>query len=152
MISKSATLLFFFNTSFGNPSGTASHSIKQNQGLNLARSMKQNSRHGRSKYIKLVAQSCLTFCDPMDHSPSGASVHEIFQARIPEWVAIFFSRGSSRLSDWTQVSSIPGRLYHLSHQGSPKGNNDKYQLWSPYSLQNISYILPQIVLQKSSAR
>ena len=61
-ISKSATVsfFFFFNTSFGNPSGTASHSIKQNHGLNLARSVKQNSRHGRSMHIKLVAQLCLT--------------------------------------------------------------------------------------------
>ena len=32
-------------------------------------------------------------CDPMDCSPSGSSVHEIFQARILEWVAILFSRG-----------------------------------------------------------
>ena len=36
----------------------------------------------------LVAQSCLTLCDPMDCSPSGSSAHEIFQARILEWVAI----------------------------------------------------------------
>ena len=43
-----------------------------------------------------VAQSCLTLCDPMDHSPSpGSSVHGISQARILKWVAIPFSRGSS---------------------------------------------------------
>ena len=41
----------------------------------------------------LVAQSCLTLCDPMDGRPPGSSVHRIFQARILEWVAIFFSRG-----------------------------------------------------------
>ena len=34
----------------------------------------------------LVTQSCLTLCDPMDCSPPGSSVHEIFQARILEWV------------------------------------------------------------------
>ena len=39
----------------------------------------------------LVAQSCLTVCDPMDCSPSGSSVHEILQARILEWVTIPFS-------------------------------------------------------------
>ena len=33
-------------------------------------------------------QSCLTLCDPMDCNPPGSSVHGIFQARIPEWVAI----------------------------------------------------------------
>ena len=42
----------------------------------------------------LVAQSCLTLCDPMDCGPPGSSVHGIFQARILEWVAIPFSRGS----------------------------------------------------------
>ena len=40
------------------------------------------------------AQSCPTLCDPMD--PPGSSVHGILQARILEWVAISFSKGSSR--------------------------------------------------------
>ena len=43
------------------------------------------------------AQPCL--CDPMDHSPPGSSVHGIFQARILEWFAISYSRGSSRPRD-----------------------------------------------------
>ena len=43
----------------------------------------------------LVAQLCLAFHDPMDCSPPGFSVPRILQARIPEWVAIPFSRGSS---------------------------------------------------------
>ena len=43
----------------------------------------------------LVAQLCLTLCDPMDHSLSSSSVHGILQARILEWVSIPFSRGSS---------------------------------------------------------
>ena len=42
-----------------------------------------------------VAQSCLTLCDPMDCSLPGSSVHGIFQAKVLEWVAISFSRGSS---------------------------------------------------------
>ena len=42
-----------------------------------------------------VAQSCPTLCDPMDCSLPGFSVPRIFQARVPEWVAISFSRGSS---------------------------------------------------------
>ena len=54
----------------------------------------------------LVIQSCPTLCDPMDCRPSGSCVHEIFQARILEWVAISFSRGSSP----TQGSS-PGLLH-----------------------------------------
>ena len=43
----------------------------------------------------LVAQSYLTLCDPMDCSLLGSSVYGIFQARVLEWVAISFSRGSS---------------------------------------------------------
>ena len=42
----------------------------------------------------LVAQSCPTLCNPMDCSPPGSSVHGILQARILEWAAISFSRGS----------------------------------------------------------
>ena len=60
-----------------------------------------------------VAQSCLTLCDPMDCTPPGTSVHEIFQARILEWVAISFSRGSSQPRDQIQVSCIGGRRFNL---------------------------------------
>ena len=60
-----------------------------------------------------VAQSCPTLCNPMDCSPPCSSVHVIFQARILEWVAISFSRGSSRPRDWTHVSCTGRRiLYH----------------------------------------
>ena len=60
-----------------------------------------------------VTQSCLTLCNPMDYI-----VHEILQARILEWVAFPFSRGSSQSRDQTQVSPHCGRiLYQLSHQG-----------------------------------
>ena len=61
--------------------------------------------------LVLVAQSCPTLCDPMDCSPPGSSVHEIFQARILEWVAISFSRGSSQPRDWTRVSCTAGRFF-----------------------------------------
>ena len=43
-----------------------------------------------------VTQSCPTLCDPIDHSLPGSSVHGIFQARILEWAAISYSRGSSQ--------------------------------------------------------
>ena len=49
----------------------------------------------------VFAQSCPTFCDPMDCSPLGSSVYGILQARILEWVAISFSRGSSQPRDRT---------------------------------------------------
>ena len=50
--------------------------------------------------------SCSTLCNPMDCSPPGSSVHVILQARILEWVAISFSRGSSPPRDRTCVSCI----------------------------------------------
>ena len=43
--------------------------------------------------VYLVAQSCSTLCDPMDCSPPGSSVYEVFQARILEWVTIFLLQG-----------------------------------------------------------
>ena len=46
-----------------------------------------------------VAPSCLTVCDPMNWRAPGCSVHGIFWARILGWVAISFSRGSSRPRD-----------------------------------------------------
>ena len=62
-----------------------------------------------------VAQSCPTLRDPMDYTVPG-----ILQARILEWVAFPFSRGSSHPRDWTQVSLIAGEFfYQLSHRGSP---------------------------------
>ena len=54
----------------------------------------------------------------MDCSPPGSSLHRILQARIREWVAILFFRGSSQPKGWPWVTCIAGRLfYHLSHHG-----------------------------------
>ena len=70
--------------------------------------------------VVVVTQSCLTLCDPMDWSLLGSSVHGILQARILEWVAIPFSRGSSPPRDWTQVFCVAGRFFNcIRHQGSP---------------------------------
>ena len=63
------------------------------------------------KVKMLVAQSCPTPCDLVDCSPPGSSVHGILQAGILEWVAIPFSRISSRPRDWTQVSWITSRFF-----------------------------------------
>ena len=63
-----------------------------------------------------VAQSCptlRTLRGPMDCSLPGSSLHGILQARVLEWVAISFSRGSSWPRDQTQVSRIPGRRFNL---------------------------------------
>ena len=67
----------------------------------------------------LLAQLCLTLCDPMDCGPPGSSVHGILQARVLEWVAIPFSRGIFPIQGWNlgllhrQADSSP-----LSLQGS----------------------------------
>ena len=60
-----------------------------------------------------VAQSCPTLCDPMACRLPGSSLHGILQARVLEWVAISFSRGSSQPRDRTQVSRIAGRRFNL---------------------------------------
>ena len=61
----------------------------------------------------LVAQSCLILATP------GNSVHGIFQARTLEWVAIFFSRGSSQIRDRTRVSCIAGIFFITEPPGKP---------------------------------
>ena len=68
---------------------------------------------GGNKYeVKvLVAQLCLTVCDPVDHSLPGFSVDRIFQARILEWVAIPFSRRSSQPRGQTWVFCTAGRFF-----------------------------------------
>ena len=50
-------------------------------------------------------------CDPVDCSPPGPSFHGSLQARILKWVAISFSRESSRPRNQTQVSCIAGRFF-----------------------------------------
>ena len=59
----------------------------------------------KKKKVK-VTQSCPTLCDPMDYTVQG-----ILQARILEWVAFPFSKGSSQPRDWTWASYIAGRFY-----------------------------------------
>ena len=68
-----------------------------------------HTSHHESESV--VAPSCLTLWDPVDCSPSGSSVHGISQARILEWIAISFSKGSSLPRDWTWVSCIAGRFF-----------------------------------------
>ena len=58
--------------------------------------------------VCLVAQSCLTLCNPLGYSPPGSSVQGILQARILGWAAIALSRESSRPRDQAQVSCIAG--------------------------------------------
>ena len=61
----------------------------------------------------LVAQSCLTLCNPVRCNQPGPSVHGILQARILEWVAIPFSRRSSWPRDQTQTFCIASRFFTI---------------------------------------
>ena len=77
-------------------------------------------------YACMCARSlrlCSTLCNRMDCSLPGSSVCEILQARILEWVAISFPRGSSWSRDWTHISCVScicrWILYLLSHCRSP---------------------------------
>ena len=65
------------------------------------------NQHNIVKHLNMkVTQFCLTLCGPVDYT-----VHGILQARILEWVAFPFSRGSSQPRDRTQVSHIAGRFF-----------------------------------------
>ena len=69
-----------------------------------------------------IPQLCPTLFETMNCSLSGSSAHGIFQARILEWVAISFSRGSSKRKDQTPISCVPcidrWVLYQECHLGN----------------------------------
>ena len=67
---------------------------------------RKNSEVSRRKVKVQVSQSCPTLCSPIHYT-----VHGILQARILEWVAFPFSRGSSQPRDQTRVSYIAGRIF-----------------------------------------
>ena len=71
----------------------------------------------------------------MECSPPGSSVHGISQARLLEWVAIFFSRGSSQPTDRIGVSCTAGRFFITEPPGKP---HFKHRLWHIY----LSFLSP----------
>ena len=79
----------------------------------------------------LVAQLCPTLCDPTNCSPPGSSVHGIIQAKILEWIAIPFSKGSYQPRDRAWVSCIAGRFFTIWATG---------KIHMPYSLLNALHI------------
>ena len=78
-----------------------------------------------------VAQSCLTLCDPMDSSLPGSAVHGIFQARILEWAAISFFRGSAQPRDRTWVSCIADRCFTIWASRKSSNPLTRGQTWAP---------------------
>ena len=82
----------------------------------------------------LVAKSCSTLWDLMDCSPLGSSVQGISQARILEWVAISFCRGSSQPSDQTHVLRVLPRI--LYHWATWEAHNGGYIYSNPQNVQH----------------
>ena len=78
----------------------------------------------------LVAQLCLTFCNPTDCSPPDSSVYGILQAKVLEWIAIPFTRGSSRPRYETLVSFIAGRFFTIWVTGKSLVTRDKDWLFT----------------------
>ena len=75
--------------------------------------MKYSSNIHSVESESVKSLSRVHLCDPMDSSLPGSSVHGILQARILEWVAIHFSRGSSQPRDRTQISCIAGGFFTI---------------------------------------
>ena len=72
--------------------------------------------------VKCWWLSHVRLCDPMDCSPPGSSVHGILQARILEWVAMPFSRGSSRLKDQIWSPALQAASLLSEPSGKPHTN------------------------------
>ena len=91
-----------------------------------------------------VAQSCPTLSDPMDCSLPGSSVHGIFQARVPEWVAIAFSKWVAETSK--NMLILPG---HTELDASIRSLNvfPPFPLFSPFSLYVKKYTHCMCVIQ-----
>ena len=117
-----------FFTNYSHSSGNTFFFFKQSQIL-VEKWGHENKITSLLDLIRCVhAQLCLTLCNPMDCSSPGSSVHGILQARILEWVAISFSRGSSwpRYGTHTPWVSCIGRciLYHNASWESPLNNRE----------------------------
>ena len=95
--------------------------------------------HWKSK--SEVAQSCPTLCDPMDCSLPCSSIRGILQARILEWVAIFFSRRSSQPTDQTRVSHIAGRHFTIWATREAKKFQKNIYFWNSLAFSMIQRML-----------
>ena len=94
--------------------------------INMKMKMRVSGRKERKRKEKtngipvvVVTQSCPTPCDPTDCSPPGSSVHGVLQARILEWIAIPFSRGSSDPEVKPRSPALQADSLMSELQGSP---------------------------------
>ena len=123
MSQEKPLVLYIIKHMVGNTTQTLSHEpAREGDGVSRTDPQKGGGRKwlktncGFRKWAQdppcvFVAQSCPTLFDPKDGSPLGSLVHGIIQARILEWVAIPFSRGSSQPRTRTWVSCIAGRFF-----------------------------------------
>ena len=93
-----------------------SYSLLYSQCLGKVLAHSKDSMKWRSE----VAQLCPTLCDPIDCSLPGFSIHGIVQARVLEWVAISFSRGSSWHRNQTRSPALQADALPSEPPGKPK--------------------------------
>ena len=101
--------------------GIILHKSRDSRFVNDKWSMLDRLGGGKKKWVSCSAVSDSLWPYRL-HLP-GSSVHGIFQARILEWVAISFSRGSSWSRDWTYFSHLAGRFVTTELPGKPLKNN-----------------------------
>ena len=101
------------------------HNTKESHQTTREESKRRKKRRGTTKtagkqwtnsnkYERvLVAQSCLTLCNPMDYNLPDSCVQGILKGRILEWVSIPFSRGSSWSRDQIWISHTAGRFFTI---------------------------------------
>ena len=110
---------------------------------------KRGSSQSKWKVRVKVTQSCLTLCDPL-----GCIVHGILQARILEWVAFPFSRGSSQARDQTQISRIAGGFFtswatRKAHESNILYNKDS---WESSFFESLNHSEPSKLLKENFQR
>ena len=87
-----------------------------------------------------VTQSCPTLCDPIDCSLSGSSIHGIFQARMLEWIAISFSRGSSQPKNRTGSPTLQADALPSEPPEKLENSTEQYRVSSKKNLRiELSY-------------
>ena len=105
---------------------------------------------GKRSEVKSLSHVRL-FATPWTVAHSGSSVHGILQARILEWVAISFSRGSSQLRDQTWVSCIAGRRFIL--WANREALRTRWMRRNfPTSYHNIHYKVVMVNIAQTSTR
>ena len=98
-----------------NRSGHSSTQVRKNYSEFQQKGQRFNEFNDHFEGLKVkVTQLCLTLCDPM-----GYTVHGVLQARILEWVAFPFSRGSSQPRDLPRSSALQADSLPAEHKGGP---------------------------------